>query len=100
MPYPRSYQVQSGKRINRRNRKHLIPSSDFHAEPEPEDNFDATGYQQSPADYDPGCPSLTPASLKSSKTLSKRANLCTKASPDHYVTRSGRIVQPSKKRDL
>ncbi|GBO42513.1 hypothetical protein AVEN_85191-1 [Araneus ventricosus] len=28
-PYPRSYLVQSGRRVYRRNRKHPIPSPDF-----------------------------------------------------------------------
>ncbi|GBM06005.1 hypothetical protein AVEN_49395-1 [Araneus ventricosus] len=58
MPYPRSYLVQSGKRIYKRNRKHLIPSPDFHPEPEPEDDFDVTRNQHSPADADLGCPPL------------------------------------------
>ncbi|GBL85483.1 hypothetical protein AVEN_11576-1 [Araneus ventricosus] len=57
-PYPRSYLVHSGRRVYRRNRKHLIPSPDFHPEPAPEDDFDVTGYQHSPADADPGCPPL------------------------------------------
>ncbi|GBM22130.1 hypothetical protein AVEN_266489-1 [Araneus ventricosus] len=57
-PYPKSYLVQSGKRVYRRNRKHLIPSPDFHPEPEPEDYFDVTGYQHYPADADPGSPPL------------------------------------------
>ncbi|GBN82068.1 hypothetical protein AVEN_48723-1 [Araneus ventricosus] len=39
-PYPRSYLVQSGKRVYRRNRKHLILSPDFLPESEPEDDFD------------------------------------------------------------
>ncbi|GBO43873.1 Uncharacterized protein K02A2.6 [Araneus ventricosus] len=57
-PYPRSYLVQSGRRVYRRNRKYLILSPDFHPEPEPEEDFDVTGYQHSPADADPGCPPL------------------------------------------
>ncbi|GBN69045.1 hypothetical protein AVEN_53811-1 [Araneus ventricosus] len=61
----RSYLVQSGKRVYRRNRKHLIPSPDFHPEPEPGDDFDVTGYQHSPADADPGCqPFMKPLSLQ------------------------------------
>ena len=108
MLYPRSCLVQSGKRVYKRNRKHLIPTPDFHVEPKPEDNFDVTGYQQSSADYDPRCPPLkpvcteapaVPASPKSPKTLSKRASSCTKTSPvpyRHYtyVTRSGKTVRP------
>ncbi|GBL74402.1 hypothetical protein AVEN_227721-1 [Araneus ventricosus] len=54
-PYPRSYLVQSGKRIYRRNQKHPIPSPDFHPEPEPGDDFDGKGYQHSPANANPGC---------------------------------------------
>ncbi|GBM00675.1 Retrovirus-related Pol polyprotein from transposon 17.6 [Araneus ventricosus] len=76
-PYPRSYLVQSGKRVYRRNRKHLIPSPDFHPEPEPEDDFDVTGYQHSPADADTGCPPLM-SSPQSPKTYSERASSSTK----------------------
>ncbi|GBM20191.1 hypothetical protein AVEN_216621-1 [Araneus ventricosus] len=92
-PYPVSYLVQSGKRVYRRNRKHLIPSPDFHPEPEPEDDFDVTGYQHSPADDDPGCPPLM-SSPQSPKTYSERARSSTEASPNPYVTRSGRTVRP------
>ncbi|GBM25744.1 hypothetical protein AVEN_242010-1 [Araneus ventricosus] len=53
-------------------------------ESEPEDNFDVTRYQQSPADGDPGCPPLMP-SPQSPKTYFKRASSCTKASPDPEV---------------
>ncbi|GBN40022.1 hypothetical protein AVEN_250889-1 [Araneus ventricosus] len=81
-PYPRSYLVQSGKRVYRRNRKHLNPSSDFHPEPEPEDVFDVTG-KHSPADADPGCPPLM-SSLQSPKTYSERTISPTEASPDPY----------------
>ncbi|GBN00333.1 hypothetical protein AVEN_270106-1 [Araneus ventricosus] len=51
--YPRLYLVQTAKGVYRRNRKHLIPSPDFHPEPEPKDDFDVTRYQHSPADADP-----------------------------------------------
>ncbi|GBM62402.1 Uncharacterized protein K02A2.6 [Araneus ventricosus] len=91
-PYPRSYLVQSGRRVYRRNRKHLIPSPDFHPEPEPEDDSDVTGYQHSPADADPGCPPLM-SSPQSPKTYPERASSSTEASPDPYVTRSDRDLQ-------
>ncbi|GBN54661.1 hypothetical protein AVEN_13830-1 [Araneus ventricosus] len=93
------YPVQSGKRVYRRNRKHLIPSPDFHPEPEPEDDFDVTGYQHSPADVDPGYPSLM-SSPQTPKTYSERAGTSTEASPDTYVTRSGRTFRPPEKLDL
>ncbi|GBL72835.1 hypothetical protein AVEN_80947-1, partial [Araneus ventricosus] len=80
-PYPRSYLVQSGKRVYRRNRKHLIPSPDFHPEPQPEDDFDVTVYQHSPDDADPGCPPLM-SSSHSRKTYSERASSSTEASLD------------------
>ncbi|GBN63997.1 hypothetical protein AVEN_94434-1 [Araneus ventricosus] len=67
---------------------HLIPSPDFHPEPEPEDDFDVTGYQHSPADADPGCPPLM-SSPQSPKTYPERASSFTEASPDPYVTRRG-----------
>ncbi|GBM58805.1 hypothetical protein AVEN_179348-1 [Araneus ventricosus] len=98
-PYPRSYLVQSGRRVYRRNRKHLIPSPDFHPEPEPEDDSDVTGYQHSPADADPGCPPLM-SSPQSPKTYPERASSSTEASPDPYVTRSGRTVRPPERLDL
>ncbi|GBN91796.1 hypothetical protein AVEN_52558-1 [Araneus ventricosus] len=41
-PYPRSCLVQSGKRVYRRNRKHLINSPDFQPVPEAEDDFDVS----------------------------------------------------------
>ncbi|GBN97155.1 hypothetical protein AVEN_106150-1 [Araneus ventricosus] len=85
---------QSGKCAYRRNRKHPIPSPDFH--PEPEDKFDVTGYQHSPADADPGCPPL----MSSPQTYSERASSSTEASPDPYATRSGRTVRPPEKLDL
>ncbi|GBL86972.1 hypothetical protein AVEN_218698-1 [Araneus ventricosus] len=66
------YLVQSGKSANRRNRKHLIPSPDFHTELESE--FDVTRYQRAPADVDPGCPSLMP-SAQCPKTYSTRFSL-------------------------
>ncbi|GBO04422.1 RRP12-like protein, partial [Araneus ventricosus] len=83
-PYPRSYLVQSGRRVYRRNRKHLIPSPDFHPEPEPEDDSDVTGYQHSPADADPGCPPLM-SSPQSPKTYPERASSSTEVSPDPYL---------------
>ncbi|GBM25190.1 hypothetical protein AVEN_241064-1, partial [Araneus ventricosus] len=98
-PYPRSYLVQSGRRVYRRNRKHLIPSPDFHPEPEPEDDSDVTGYQHSPADADPGCPPLM-SSPQSPKTYPEKASSSTEASPDPYVTRSGRTVRPPERLDL
>ncbi|GBM73348.1 hypothetical protein AVEN_37598-1 [Araneus ventricosus] len=98
-PYLRSYLVQSGKRVYRRNRKHLISSPDFHPEPEPENDFDVTEYQHSPADADPGCPPLM-SSPQSPKAYSERASSPTEASPDPYVTRSGRTVRPPEKLDL
>ncbi|GBM21303.1 hypothetical protein AVEN_149880-1 [Araneus ventricosus] len=98
-PYPRSYLVQSGRRVYRRNRKHLIPSPDFHPEPEPEDDSDVTGYQHSPADADPGCPPLM-SSPQSPKTYPEKASSSTEASPDPYVTRRGRIVRPPERLDL
>ncbi|GBM30127.1 Uncharacterized protein K02A2.6 [Araneus ventricosus] len=98
-PYPRSYLVQSSKRVNRRNRKHLMPSPDFHPETEPDDDFDVTGYQHFPVDADPGCPSLM-SSPQSPKTYSERASSSTEASSDPYVPRSGRTVRPPKKFDL
>ncbi|GBM57178.1 hypothetical protein AVEN_55068-1 [Araneus ventricosus] len=82
-----------------KNRKHLIPSPDFHPEPEPEDDFDVTGYQHSLADVDPGYPSLM-SSLQSPKIYSERAGTSTKAFPDPYVTRSGRTFRPPEKLDL
>ncbi|GBN35921.1 hypothetical protein AVEN_54309-1 [Araneus ventricosus] len=98
-PYPRSYLVQSGRRVYRRNRKHLIPSPDFHPEPEPEDDSDVTGYQHSHADADPGCPPLM-SSPKSPKTYPERASSSAKASPDPYVTRIGRTLRPPERLDL
>ncbi|GBL82434.1 Uncharacterized protein K02A2.6 [Araneus ventricosus] len=98
-PYPRSYLVQSGRRVYRRNRKHLIPSLDFHPEHEPEDDSDVTGYQHSPTDADPGCP-LLKSSPQSPKTYPERASSSTEASPDPYVTRSGRTVRPPERLDL
>ncbi|GBM24969.1 Retrovirus-related Pol polyprotein from transposon 17.6 [Araneus ventricosus] len=98
-PYPRSYLVQSGRRVYRRKRKHLIPSPDFHPEPEPEDDFDVTVYQHSPADADTGCPPLI-SSPQSPKTYPERASSSTEASPDTYVTRSGRTVRPPERLDL
>ncbi|GBM07895.1 Uncharacterized protein K02A2.6 [Araneus ventricosus] len=98
-PYPRSYLVQSGRRVYRRNRKHRIPSPDFHPEPEPEDDSDVTGYQHSPADTDPGCPPLM-SSPQSPKTYPGKASSSTEASPDLYVTRSGRTVRPPEGLDL
>ncbi|GBM39703.1 hypothetical protein AVEN_47510-1 [Araneus ventricosus] len=91
--------VQSGRRVYRRNRNHLIPSPDFHPEPEPEDDSDVTGYQHSPADSDPGCPPLM-SSPQSPKTYPERASSSTEASPDPYVTRSGRTVRPPERLDL
>ncbi|GBM88809.1 hypothetical protein AVEN_229445-1 [Araneus ventricosus] len=99
MPYPRSYLVQSGRRVYRRNRKHPIPSPDFHPEPEPEDDSEATGYQHSPADADSECLPLM-SSPQSPKTYLERASSSTEASPDPYVTRSGRTVQPPERLDL
>ncbi|GBO10119.1 Uncharacterized protein K02A2.6 [Araneus ventricosus] len=90
-PYPRSYLVQSGRRVYRRNRKHLIPSPDFHPEPEPEDDSDVTGYQHSPADADPGCPRLM-SSPQSPMTYPERASSSTEVSPDPYVTRSDKSL--------
>ncbi|GBM50867.1 hypothetical protein AVEN_178137-1 [Araneus ventricosus] len=72
---------------------------DFHPEPEPEDDFVVIGYQHSPADADPGCPPLM-SSPQSPKTYSKRASSSKEASPDPYVTRSGRTVRPPEKLDL
>ncbi|GBM16923.1 Transposon Ty3-I Gag-Pol polyprotein [Araneus ventricosus] len=86
-PYPRSYLVQSGRRVYRRNRKHLIPSPDFHPEHETEVDSDVAGYQHPPADADPGCPPLM-SSSQSPKTYPERASSSTEASPDPYVTRS------------
>ncbi|GBM26624.1 hypothetical protein AVEN_85225-1 [Araneus ventricosus] len=91
--------VQSGRRVYRRNRKHLIPSPDFHPEPEPEDDSDVTGYQHSPADADPGCLPLM-SSPQSPKTYPERASSSTEAYPDPYVTRSGRTVRPPERLDL
>ncbi|GBN39601.1 hypothetical protein AVEN_222848-1 [Araneus ventricosus] len=98
-PYPRSYLVQSGRRVYRRNRKHLIPSPDFHPESESEDDSDVTGYQHSPTDADPRCPPLI-SSPQSPKTYPERASSSTEASPDPYVTRSGRTVRPPERLDL
>ncbi|GBM79522.1 Coiled-coil and C2 domain-containing protein 1-like [Araneus ventricosus] len=72
--------------------KHLIPSPDFHPEPEPEDDFDVTGYQQSPANADPGCLPLM-SSPQSPKTYSERASSSTEASPDLYATRSADFTE-------
>ncbi|GBO34392.1 hypothetical protein AVEN_218183-1, partial [Araneus ventricosus] len=98
-PYPRSYLVQSGRRVYRRNRKHLIPSPDFHPEHEPEDDSDVTGYQHSPDDADPGCPPLM-SSPQYPKTYSEKASSSTEASPNPYVTRNGRTVRPPERLDL
>ncbi|GBM85798.1 hypothetical protein AVEN_214299-1 [Araneus ventricosus] len=68
-------------------------------EPEPEDDSDVTGYQHSPADADPGCPPLM-SSPQSPKAYSQRASSSTEASPDPYVTRSGRAVRPPERLDL
>ncbi|GBN50698.1 hypothetical protein AVEN_80049-1 [Araneus ventricosus] len=67
--------------------------------PEPEDDSDVTGYQHSPADADPGCPPLM-SSPQSPKTYTERASSSTEASPDPYVTRSGRTVRPPERLDL
>ncbi|GBL83029.1 hypothetical protein AVEN_165264-1 [Araneus ventricosus] len=83
--------VQSGKHVYKRNRKSLIPSPDFHPEPESEDDFDVTGYQHSLADADPGCPPLM-SSPQTPKTYSERASSSTEVFPDLYVTRSGRTI--------
>ncbi|GBN02508.1 hypothetical protein AVEN_76211-1 [Araneus ventricosus] len=93
------HHVQSGKRVYRRNRKHLIPSPEFHPEPEPEDDLYFTGYQHSPADAVSGC-SLLISSPQSPKTYSEKASSSTESSPDPYVTRSGRTVRPPGKLDL
>ncbi|GBL84552.1 hypothetical protein AVEN_63710-1 [Araneus ventricosus] len=98
-PYPKSYLVQSGRRVYRRNRKHLIPLPDFHPEPEPEDDSDVTGYQHSPGHTDPGCPPLM-SSPQSPKTYPERSSSSTEASPDPYVTRSGWTVRPPEGLDL
>ncbi|GBM27197.1 hypothetical protein AVEN_9862-1 [Araneus ventricosus] len=98
-PYSRSYLVQSGRRVYRRNRKHLIPSPDFHPEPEPENDSDDTGYQHSLADADTGCPPLM-SSPQSPKTYHERVSSSIEASPNPYVTRSGRTVRPSERLDL
>ncbi|GBN23416.1 hypothetical protein AVEN_96251-1 [Araneus ventricosus] len=98
-PYPRSHLVQSVRRVYRRNRKHLIPSPDFHPESEPEDDSDVTGYQYSPADANPGCPPLI-SSPQSPKTYPERASSSTEESPDPYVTRSGRTVRLPERLDL
>ncbi|GBN33321.1 hypothetical protein AVEN_1099-1 [Araneus ventricosus] len=68
-------------------------------EPEPGDDFDVTGYQHSPADADPGCQPLM-KSPQSPKTYSERASSSAEASPDPYVTRSGRTARPPEKLDL
>ncbi|GBL82335.1 hypothetical protein AVEN_252496-1 [Araneus ventricosus] len=80
-----------------RNLDELDP--DFHPEPEPEDDFDVTGYQHSPADANPGCPPLM-SSPQSPKTYSERASSSTEACPDPYVTRSSRTVRLPGKLDL
>ncbi|GBM69457.1 hypothetical protein AVEN_140898-1 [Araneus ventricosus] len=98
-PYPRSYLVQSGKRVCRRNRKHLIPSPNFHPEPEPEDDVDVKGYQHSPANAYLGSLPLM-SSPQSPKTYSERARSSTEASPYPYVTKSGRTVRPPEKLGL
>ncbi|GBM63503.1 hypothetical protein AVEN_73783-1 [Araneus ventricosus] len=98
-PCPRSCLVQSGRRVYRRNRKHLIPSPDFHPEPEPKNDSDVTGYQHSPVDADPGCLPLMP-SPQFPKTYPERASASAEAFPDPYVTRSGRTVRPPERLDL
>ncbi|GBM37649.1 hypothetical protein AVEN_132093-1 [Araneus ventricosus] len=71
----------------------------FHPEPEPEEDCDVTGYQHSPDGADPGCPPLM-SSPQSPKTYPERASSSTEASPDPYVTRSGRTVRPPERLDL
>ncbi|GBN73280.1 Retrovirus-related Pol polyprotein from transposon TNT 1-94 [Araneus ventricosus] len=51
------------------------------------------------ADADPGCSPLM-SSPQSPKTYSEKASSSTEASPDPYVTRSGRTVRPPEKLDL
>ncbi|GBM44514.1 hypothetical protein AVEN_192545-1 [Araneus ventricosus] len=71
----------------------------LYTERELEDDSDVTGYQHSPADGDPGCPPLM-SSPQSPKTYPERASSSTEASPDPYVTRSGRTVRPPERLDL
>ena len=73
MPYLKSYLVLSGKHVCSWNQNHPIPSTDFHAQPEPEENFDFTGYQNLSANASPGCQTRMPASPKYPKTYSERA---------------------------
>ncbi|GBN65092.1 hypothetical protein AVEN_65989-1 [Araneus ventricosus] len=51
------------------------------------------------ADANPGCSPLM-SSPQSTKTYSEKASSSTEASPDPYVTRSGRTVRPPEKLDL
>ncbi|GBO07769.1 hypothetical protein AVEN_257209-1 [Araneus ventricosus] len=92
-------ELDPGQNVWITDRRKEPKAPDFHPEPEPEDDSDVTGYQHSPADADPGCPPLM-SSPQSPKTYPEKASFSTEASPDPYVTRSGRTVQPPERLDL
>lgn len=87
---PRSYIVQSGKRNYRRNRRHLIPSTDF--KPETDDTDDLNS---SPVLTDvPGSQVVPSCGGK------YNSNSSSGTPPALYVTRSGRTVRAPQRLDL
>ena len=90
-PFPRSYLVQSGKRVYRRNRKNLIPSPNFQPEIEPDEDLDSF-----PDHHLPDAELITPVK----QSAIQLSNSPGKPVPMQYTTRSGRTVRPPERLNL